>query len=77
MVAEKEATGGESPKYTGRRAAPCGYFFVCNAFARLLRAAVVGGLRAAGCRVYRSLNPAIRRPPRLRAGRGVTNTHGG
>lgn len=76
-VAEKEATGFGSPKYTGRRAAPCGYFFVCNASVRLQWAAVVGSLRAAGCRVYRSSNPAIRRPPRLEARCGLTHTHGG
>lgn len=76
-VPEKEGNGFESPNYTGRRAAPCGNFFVCIASVRLQWAAVVGSLRAAGFRVYRSLNPTICRPPRLRAGRGVTTTHGG
>ncbi len=76
-VADKEATGFESPNYTGERAAPCGYFFVRFASVRLQWAAVVGSLRAAGRRVCRSLNPAICRPPRLRARRGVTHTHGG
>ena len=71
-VTKKDATGFGSPNYTGERAAPCGYFFVRNASVRTQWAAVVGSLRAAGFRVYRSSNPAICRPPRLEAGRGAT-----
>ena len=63
IVPEKEGNGFSSLNYTGRRAAPCGYFFVCNASARLQWAAVAGRLRPAGFRVYRSANPAICRPP--------------
>jgi hypothetical protein len=76
-VPEKEGNGFDSPNYTGRRAAPCGYFFVCIASVRLQWAAMAGSLRAAGFRVYRSVNPAICRPPRLTASGGVTTTHGG
>ena len=75
-VPEKKGTWGESQKRQRRTAAAKRYFFV-RTMLILLWAAVVGRLRPAGFLCHRSLNPAICRPPRLRAGRGITADKGG
>lgn len=63
-VTDKEVTEFGSSTCTRRISALRRFFFVRNAFVRLLQwAAVVGSLRAAGYLVRRSSNPAIRRPP--------------
>ena len=76
LVAEKKATEFDSSKYSRRTTATWRLFFV-RTMLSLLWAAVVGRLRPAGFLEYRSVNPAICRPPRLTARGGLTATQGG
>lgn len=76
-VTEKEVTEFGSSICTRRTGRHAAIFSFVHAFVRLLWAAVVGSLRAAGCLVRRSSNPAICRPPRLEARGGYSTVQGG
>ena len=77
-VPEKEGTGFDSLNHQSAQTAPCG-FFSCAC----LRASLPmggGGREAFGLAGFfgdQSVNPAICRPPRLTAGRGVSTHQGG
>jgi hypothetical protein len=75
-VADKEATEFDSSNYQRRTSATRRYFFVRTMLC-LLWAAVVGRLRPAGFLWYRSVNPAICRPPRLTVRGRINATKGG
>lgn len=76
IVADKEATEFDSSNDQRRTSATRRYFFV-HAMLCLLWAAVAGRLRPAGFLWYRSVNPAICRPPHLTVRERINATKGG
>jgi len=73
-VADKDAAGFSSLKYTRRTPASWRSFFV-RAIASSMSGSGGDTFGYAGCRVCRSANPTICRSPRLAAGRAVQQPH--
>jgi hypothetical protein len=75
-VANKNATEFDSSNTHSGQTAQCGFFTSVHSGAPSMVALDGDAFgRAGGC-VYRSVNPAQCRHPRLTAGRGLTATHG-